>query len=441
MNDSKYSILGAGVTGLALGYNKLAKIYEAKKFSGGLCASYYIDPEVKEIRHKPTKNKEEYRFEFGGGHWIFGKNPNSLLLIEKLAPTKEYFRNAAVYIPHISDILIPYPIQHNLEFLSAPLENNIRKEINNSRKYKISDNSISLKDHLLSEFGKTLCEIFFFPFHEEYTAGLYQSIIQQDKYKSPRLNNTPIDQKNKKIFKGYNISFKYPIKGLDELIREMEKRCNIKYGTKITKINIDSKTIEINNKIETKYHNLVSTLPLNKTMDLCGLKTVAKPDPYTSVLVLNIGAKRGIKCPKSHWLYITGSETGFHRIGFYSNVDISFLPKKHQNSNKYVSLYVEKAYIGGYTPTILERNKFINDCIREIQDFQFIEEVEIADLNWVEYAYTWSWTNSEWKTQAVRSLEANNIHQMGRFGKWHFQGMTQSIEDGLMFSEKFISPY
>ena len=58
-----------------------------------------------------------------------------------------------------------------------------------------------------------------------------------------------------------------------------------------------------------------------------------RPDPHTSVLVLNLGvtlpdtplARNGY-----HWLYIPDSRSGFHRIGYYSNVDPPlFLPKAY----------------------------------------------------------------------------------------------------------------
>src|SRR5262249_60583870 len=71
---------------------------------------------------------------------------------------------------------------------------------------------------------------------------------------------------------------------------------------------------------------LVTTLPLNRMMEMTGLTTQAKPDPYTAVLVLNVGAVRGPRCPDDHWIYNSDAKSGFHRIGIYSNVDRSFLP-------------------------------------------------------------------------------------------------------------------
>ena len=43
----------------------------------------------------------------------------------------------------------------------------------------------TMRDWLLASFGPTLCDAFFFPFHERYTAGLYERIAPQDADKSP----------------------------------------------------------------------------------------------------------------------------------------------------------------------------------------------------------------------------------------------------------------
>ena len=59
---------------------------------------------------------------------------------------------------------------------------------------------------------------------------------------------------------------------------------------------------------------------------MSGLAVDGTPEPYTSVLVLNIGAVRGPECPEDHWLYNPDATSGLHRVGFYSNVDTHFLP-------------------------------------------------------------------------------------------------------------------
>jgi hypothetical protein len=50
---------------------------------------------------------------------------------------------------------------------------------------------------------------------------------------------------------------------------------------------------------------LLPTSPLNRVMEMAGLSTVAAPDLFTSVLVVNLAAPKGAACPEDHWLYFT----------------------------------------------------------------------------------------------------------------------------------------
>jgi protoporphyrinogen oxidase len=176
---------------------------------------------------------------------------------------------------------------------------------------------------------------------------------------------------------------------------------------------------------------LISTLPLNKMLASAGLNLQDDADPYSSVLVLNVGAIRGPKCPLDHWIYLPKTNAGFHRVGFYDNVDSSFLPRSSQGSTARVSIYVERAYPGGQKPNDQDIQAYADAVVRELQDWGFIREAEAVDPTWIDVAYTWSWPGSKWRAQALNQLEASDIVMMGRYAKWSFQGIADSIRDGL----------
>lgn len=121
----------------------------------------------------------------------------------------------------------------------------------------------------------------------------------------------------------------------------------MRYGKRAVHIYVAKKEISFSDGTTTAYDTLLSTLPLNKMMTMTGLKVEAKQDPYTSCLVLNIGALRGERCPDDHWLYNMNTKSGFHRVGFYSNVDRSFLPVSFRPQNEAVSIYVARSFVGG----------------------------------------------------------------------------------------------
>ena len=364
----KTIILGAGITGLAAGIKTGATIYEAKDVPGGICRSYH---------------KNGYFFEVGGGHWIFGGDVDSMTFINSQCDLDEYTRKAGVYINKI----YPYPIQAELSKDSVE-----------------SRDSLKAWNH--NNFSRELCNLFFDPFNEKYTAGLYDSIIQENEQKSPKSG------------KGYNDTFYYPTLGLDNLIDQIASKCDIRFNKEVVRIDTGTKVVTFSDGKTVRYDRLISTLPLDRTLQMCELFEYL---PYTSVKVLNIGAEKGKNCPDDHWLYIPHCKSGFYRVGFYSNVSNTFAPKGK------VALYVEKAYV----PDVDFDNPFYSkDVVEELQNWGFIGTADVVDENFIEYAYTWKFRNTRVEN-GLKHLKSKGIESIGRYGKWKFCGIVDSIKDGL----------
>jgi protoporphyrinogen oxidase len=290
----------------------------------------------------------------------------------------------------------------------------------------------SMKEWMAKSFGPTLCELFFYPFHELYTAGLYDHIAPQDAYKSPvdlrlairgALDEAPAV--------GYNVTFVYPADDLNTLARRMASQCKMSYDKQVERIDFQGKEIMFADGTTKSYDQLISTLPLNKIMEITGLTVEQESDPCTSVIVLNIGAVREGRCPDQHWLYNTNTNSGFHRVGFYSNVDHSFLPKSAQTDGDRVSIYVERAYADGEKPTEEEIRQYGDMVVKELQQWGYIGDAEVVDPTWIEVAYTWNWPNSGWINEASKKLEEHGIYQVGRYARWSFQGIADSIREGF----------
>jgi len=362
----KTVILGAGFTGLAAAIKTGGTILEATGKPGGICRSY---------------NKKGYHFDNLGGHWIF-KADDVLEFIKKYSAVKPYTRRAGVYFNHT----FPYPFQ---DILTQPR----------------SCFKGSLKGWMDSKFGPALCNTFFDPWHEKYTGGLYDQIIQDDAQKSPKPKDV-----------GYNKYYYYPTNGLSELVDNMAKECDVKYHKKVNKIDTKNKKVYCVDGSYARYDRLISTIPLCDLLDLLNIEYKL---PYTTCQVLNIGAERGKNCPDEHWLYIPYCRSGFYRVGFYSNVDKRFAPDGK------VSIYVEKSKQLGILPHLYKEN-----VIRELQEWGWIGDVDCADLNEVRVAYTWLFPDSQREILLLKA-KALGVESIGRYGKWKFQGIAESIQDGL----------
>jgi protoporphyrinogen oxidase len=425
-------ILGGGMTGLAAGVASGLPIFEAVDAPGGICSSYYIRPGEKQHLREAPDDGEVYHFEIGGGHWIFGGDPTVLRFIDSLTPVKSYARRSSVYFRE-KNLYVPYPLQNHLRCLSPEIASSALAEMAQPQ-----GEFRTMKEWLQQSFGPTLCELFFYPFHDLYTAGLYEKIVPQDAYKSPvNLSLAIRGALNEAPPVGYNVTFVYPGEGLNTLAQRMAERCDVRYGKCAQKIDVRDKTVYFTDGSAVSYDTMISTLPLNKMLTMTGLEVDAQPDPYTSVLVLNIGAQRGEACPDDHWLYNPDAKSGFHRVGFYSNVDPFFLPKSAQERSDRLSIYVERAYVGGTKPSEAEIAKYSADVVQELQEWGFITNAEVVDPTWIEVAYTWAYPSSPWKQQALRILEEHGVYQIGRYGRWIFQGIADSIKDGFFVGASF----
>lgn len=412
------------MTGLSAGIHTGYPVYEAEETPGGICSSYYMVPGDTSRYTHPSETARFYRFEYGGGHWIFGGDPNLLAFLERFSSLKKYARSSAVFLPD-TNAYIPYPLQYHLSFVEKNLRDRALEELTEEEQGSIR----TMADWVRLQFGPTLNTLFFGPFHELYTAGLWTTIRPQDNYKTP-LDKGLVKQgaSGQTPDVGYNAEFVYPANGLDELALKMARVCNVKYGHRVIRIDTERQRVEFEGGMHQSYDQIYSTLPLSHMIEMAGLTLNQPADPYTSVLVLNIGAQRGPTCPDEHWIYVPESAAGFHRVGFYSNVDAHFVP--HSSPDR-VSLYIERAFLPGEKPSDEAIARYKLEVEHELRGWGMIGEVEVNDATWVDVAYTWSWPGSTWIEEATSRLKEHNITMLGRYGRWHFQGIAASIKEGM----------
>ena len=431
MQQAKTLILGGGMCGIGAALASHLPAYEATDRPGGACYSYYVDSGG--IPRDPRTHDIAgcFRFEPAGGHWMFGVSPDSLARMERFADFRKYKRQAAVYFPK-SGQLVPFPLQDNLRYLDKPLRDRVVAEICFERPDSCPE-SPSLKDWLLHNFGPTLCELFFFPFHERYTAGLYSDIAPQDGYKSA-LDRQRVLQgaSGDTDDKGYNSLFYYPSDGLDHLIRNISAECTMHFNHAVSGIDLENRQVYFGNAAQIRYDRIISTIPLNHMVRLCEINGSLEPDPATAVLVVNVGAVKG-RCDFTphQWIYLPSSASGLHRFGFYNHVDSSFLPINYRNRADIVSIYAERSFSSMAPPGLEGQSSASKAIVQELKDWGIISEPLVVSSTFTDPAYTWSRRGSTWAQHVIQRLAEAGISQIGRYGGWRFQGMLESFEQGL----------
>lgn len=414
-------VIGGGITGLAAGMASGFPVLEADQGPGGICRSYYLRTNGDRLAARPDDG-QAYRFEVGGGHWIFGGDPAVVSLIEGLTPMRRYQRKSAVYFA-ADDRWVPYPLQNNLHALAPSVARPALSEM-----VRPGSDRRTMRSWHESLFGPTLSELFFHPFHERYTAGLHGEIAPQDPYKSPiQLEQVIAGALGEAEPVGYNTSYLYPEAGLDSLARAMAERCDITYHARV--VGIDPQSIRLENGQTVPVRGpVISTLPLPVLVRLLGIDLDGVPPPHTSVLVLNIGGVRGPACPREHWVYTPDARSGFHRVGFYSNVDASFVPG---GAAELASLYVERSFTGGARPDSEFIAAYAEQVVEELVGWGFLERASVVDPTWIDVAYTWRAPGSNWHRRAMHAVAERNVITVGRYGRWVFQGIADSLRDGL----------
>lgn len=423
-------VLGAGFTGLAAARTSGWPILEAAPFPGGICRSYYVRPGSREPLPCRPADGQAYRFERGGGHWIFGGDPRMVRFLENHAELLPSDRRSSVCLPG-RESRIPYPLQNHLHALGAEIASQALAEM--AAAPRNFPAATTLDDWLLATFGPTLYGIFFGPFHHLYTAGLHHQIAPQDGFKSPVDLSTAI----RGAFGGteavgYNATFLYPPEGLDVLADRLAESCTLRTGMRVTGVDITTRVLHLEEGSSIPFTSLISTLPLHHMAELCGLSDRLPPaDPCTAVAVVNLGATLGPRCPSDHWVYLPTSRAGFHRVGFYSHVDGSFLPQG-RTPESHVSIYVEKAFLPQSLPCGDALEHLGQEVAHELAEWGWIGEVEALHTCRVETAYTWRRPGSRWPEETTALLERHGIWQAGRFARWQFQGIAESLREGLL---------
>jgi len=416
-------VVGAGMTGLAAGIGGGFRVLEGSPRPGGLCASY---------------KRDGFRFETGGGHWIFPGDPLVEATFDRLARLRRYSRRSSVFFTGglqvtepLKNVFVPYPIQNNLWAL--PTETRVRAlgELSGEGAQDVQ----TLDGWLRSSFGPTLYGVFFGPFHERYTGGLHKEVAPQDGYKSPvdaKAVHKGATRANEEEV-GYNTWFTYPINGLNSLVDALAERCTVSCGTSVVHIDLHQRTVTTGGGVEIPYDTLISTIPLDDLVRMSALDA-QEADPASAVLVLNLGVRlpdTSTARHGNHWLYVPDSKSGFHRIGYYSNVDSAFLPSSLATSDGYASLYVETGFRRDHRPSELDLARKCAEIRDELVAIGMVGEVLVEDRCWVDCAYTWRRSGSDWAESVVSSFAAHRIHSVGRYGRWRFQGIADSFRDGL----------
>ena len=388
-------IIGAGISGLTIGYllhkkNEDYIIFEREE-PGGWCRTYEIN---------------KFRFD-AGGHFFHSMDESIESLIGDIGVDMHRVeRRAFVYW---NKSLISYPIQSNI----AQFNFNERFFASFSYIFRSRKTPENLKEFFMTKTGRFLCDRFLYGYNKKmwgknpeklppYFLGRYFPEISLF---APRKQT------------GYNPVFFYPSQGIGEVIKGFLKK-----GVRIKKGNLE-KVGEGKVRVGERwirYRNLYLTIPLPEIIKITPfLKEFREyPFDYVGMKILLLAVK-GKLINNAHWIYFAQKNLPFTRVGSFTNIS------KEMSPEGYSSIWIE----------VPVRNKIPEDrsIIDAIKSTGLLDgKVLFTKSLYFPYAYPIRDDVTDMVVKEIEGvLERRGIHLSGRFARWEYNTMSDSIKRGM----------
>jgi protoporphyrinogen oxidase len=422
-------VIGGGLAGLSAAYHLQEHeplLFEKEQTVGGLCRSF---------------RQDGFTFDCTG-HLIHLKNQYTRDLIDQLLPGRlsPHERLAAIYSKGCTTA---YPFQANTYGL--PLE--VVKECLIGFVESMQRGPVEAKnfhDWSLEMFGAGIAKHFMLPYNEKFwKRDLHEITVDWMGWAIPKpkleeVVNGALGLTNRGM--GYNPKFLYPASGgidclPNALAGPLQK---INTGHTLERIDVRRKVVRFSNGREEPYDALISTIPLPLVYRLIDgapdhLRVGAHALEVISVLNFNIGVARP-RIHDQHWLYFPEDKYVFSRAGFPANFSKSVAPDGTS------SIYIEITYRHGQRPNLEES---LDRCYAGLRDCGvLLPDDKILTVNTLDipFAYVVFDKNREKHLSSlIGYLESNAIFPAGRYGRWDYFSMEDSILSGKTAAEAVVS--
>ncbi len=414
-------IIGGGLAGLSAGYHLREHdplVFEKESALGGLCRSFVQDG---------------FTFDCTG-HLVHLKNPYTRELINNLLPEvfRPHERLAAIYSKSVTT---PYPFQANTYGLPPQVIKECVLGFIATLNSQNGNQHANFREWVLSTFGAGIAEHFMLPYNEKFwKVDLRELTADWVSWSIPKptleeVINGALGLTNNGM--GYNPRFMYPKRGGIECLP-------LALATGVTRIHkehtlqlIDAKKkfVRFQNGREEPFDTLVTTIPLPLTYELLAdvpdsLRQAARKLRAISVLNLNIGINRP-RISDQHWIYFPEGEYVFSRVGFPSNFSDSAAPPDTS------SMYIEITGAPGERPNV---EAAFERSIADLQRCGLLQKDDrILTRNVIDIrcAYiVFDRHRQDHLKDLIEYLEHRGIHTAGRYGRWDYYSMEDSILSG-----------
>lgn len=410
MKEVKYLIIGAGISGLAFAEQKKNEDYliiEKDSVAGGLAQSFYDQGFVWDV----------------AGHFFHFHSEDTKAYYERLMTERTQVTATKCAKAYYAGQYMDAPFQYNIHQL--PQEEFIEC-LTDLYFADCPEGNIPFDEFVRKKYGAGIANKFLIPYNEKLYACKMND-LERDSMGGffPKLDFGMLMN----FYKGskgktYNDTFRYPVNGCQEIITalvdELDKT-RIHLNESVEKIDVENKTVYTNYG-EYKYEYLINSAALNNFAKMIG----DNPEVlnYNQVLVLNIGFDKPSIDKKVSWVYYPGDEF-FYRVGFYNNIA----------GTERLSIYVE---IGYGAKEVIDVELAMERTLADLKRVNIISDHKVVAYKpyIINPGYAHITTKGkEYTEKLISEMSMKNIHMIGRYARWQYSAMDDSMEQAKALSE------
>ncbi len=410
-------VLGCGVAGLAAARVFYAngaryRVFERQDGPGGL------------IR---TDRLGDFLFD-RAGHFL---HPRSDTFRTVLAETgiryRTFTRRSAVII---DDAIVPYPLQFNLWACERAFSSAVEREL--AEPSSAGRPGAGLREHFLDTWGATLTKRFFEPYLGKMWGRPLDDIPSS--WGSRFVPAMDPDRVREGLARpvlnyGYNDSFIYPASGrIGDLGEALASRTQDSIELETEAVSIDSveKTVTLACGRSVAYSRLVSTIPLNRLLELLGREADSPVLAHSGLLNIRVGF-RGELLRRDHWYYLPDPSLAAFRAGLPGNFSDRVCPPGSASLSLECGLGQGPDL--GPGPEAVARQTLDYLAGKQILAW---DEIELVDSYLIRPSYVAHRMEVTPHLQRIRrELATEDIYLAGRYGAWDYMSIEDSYLSGL----------